>query len=365
MAVALLGMVSPLFAQLPEDTSPGKTWQSVAPESVGFSSARFAALTALLKTESTTAMMVAVHGKVVFQYGDLSYASTIASVRKSVLDMLFGVPAYKTWDSLGKTVKQLGLDDVQSFLPIEERATLEQLLASRSGIFIVPDNPSPSSADAYQPRRGSSLPGTHFTYNEWDFNAAGVAFEKITGRNIDDALATDLAAPIGMEDFRRDLQVKAPGEPFSHHAGYPMVLSTRDMARLGQLMLRQGSWNGKQVLQPDWLRYSTLLWTPFSDMNPDGMRESARPERWGFGLMWFVWDEPTFLQHNWTGPLQGAYIAMGAGGQYIAVLPELDMVIAHKVDLSPGHPQMTPMQWDTILDLAIAAQCKAKCPAAP
>ena len=345
-----------------QSDSPGATWDSVAPESIGYSSLRFDALTSLLKTEHTTAMMVVVHGKVLYQYGDVARVSTIASIRKSVLGMLYGSYVFSEKIDLGKTVKEVGLNDVQPFLPIEESATLEHLLAGRSGIYIVPEKPDPRSSDAYQLRRGSEVPGTHFSYNEWDFNAAGTAFEKLTGKNIYDALASDLAGPIGMQDFKRSLQVKADNHPFSVHAGYPMSLSTRDMARLGQLMLRKGSWNGKQLIPVDWVRFSTTLLTPFQDMNPTGFQEYTRPERWGFGLMWWVWDEPTFLDHNWTGPYQGAFSAMGSGGQYITVFPAADMVVVHKVDLDPYRGDVSTMQWDAILNMVLAAYCEGNCP---
>ena len=137
------------------------------------------------------------------------------------------------------------------------------------------------------------------------------------------------------------------------------------MARVGQLMLRQGDWNGKQVIPGGWVRYSTLLWTPFAEMNPDGMRNAALPQRWGFGLMWFVWDEPAFLNHAWMGPMQGAFIAMAYGGQYIAVLPAEDMVIAHKVDLDPNHGYVNETEWNTILNLVIGASCFDNCPNVP
>jgi CubicO group peptidase (beta-lactamase class C family) len=361
--VAALGA----HAQAPVDTtsSPGATWETVAPESVSFSSVYFEALTTFLKAHHTTAMVVAVHGKIIYQYGDISRVSVIASVRKSVLSMLYGNYVNSGKIDTQKTVKQLGLDDKQPFLPIEENSKLEYLLAGRSGIYIVPEKPDSLSADSYQPRRGTQLPGNYFTYNEWDFNAAGTAFEKLTGKNIYDALESDLARPVAMQDFDRARQKKNSNLPFSLHPQYPMYLSTRDMARLGHLMLRHGNWNGKQVIPDDWVRYSTILWTPFQDMNPSGLREYARPDRWGFGLMWFVWDEPGYLDHNWTGPMQGAIIAMGSGGQYIAVLPESDMVIAHKVDFDTAGGQINPIEWDAILNLVLASSCFGNCPTPP
>jgi CubicO group peptidase (beta-lactamase class C family) len=72
-------------------------------------------------------------------------------------------------------------------------------------------------------------------------------FEKLTGRDIYDALETDLARPIGMQDFDRSLQKKRDAKR-SIYPAYPMHLSTRDMARLGYLMLRGGNWNGRRLV---------------------------------------------------------------------------------------------------------------------
>src|SRR4051812_44010850 len=115
---------------------PGAAWERVdKPETLGYSSQRLEALRGWLKTQRTTAMLVVVHGKVIFEYGDLARLSKVASVRKSLLAMLYGKYVFDGTVDLTKTVKQLGLDDVQKFLPIEEHATLEQLLTARSGIY--------------------------------------------------------------------------------------------------------------------------------------------------------------------------------------------------------------------------------------
>ena len=236
---ALPGFTQTSNDQTSNNASPGAAWEKIAPESAGYSSARFDALTAWLKTGFTTSMVVAVHGKILYQYGDITRVSKIASVRKSILSMLYGNYVFSGKVDLEKTVKEIGLDDKQPFLPIEERAKLVHLLAGRSGIYIIPDKPDPHSVDSYQLRRGSVLPGTHYSYNEWDFNAAGTAFEKLTGKNIYDALESDLAHPIGMQDFDRARQVKIINA-VSVHPEYAMYLSARDMARLGQLDAASG-----------------------------------------------------------------------------------------------------------------------------
>jgi CubicO group peptidase (beta-lactamase class C family) len=76
--------------------------------------------------------------------------------------------------------------------------------------------------------------------------------------------------------------------------------------------------------------------------------------------MWWVWDAP-----NSPGPLMGAYQATGAFGQFITVLPQLDMVIAHKADSTQDSSQgpkgrkrsVSLAEYDAILRMLIAAKC--------
>ena len=112
---------------------------------------------------------------------------------------------------------------------------MEQLLTARSGIYLPSGN---KDSDLDTPKRGSEYPGTRFVYNNWDFNAAGPAFEKLTGKNIYDAVESDIARPIAMQDYDRSRQRKIP--TISIHPEYHFDLSTRDMARLGLLMQRGG-----------------------------------------------------------------------------------------------------------------------------
>jgi CubicO group peptidase (beta-lactamase class C family) len=337
---------------------PGAEWERAKPESMGYSSARLEALRSWLKTQQTAAMMVVVHGKVIFEYGDLSLTSKVASVRKSVLGMLYGNYVFNGKIDLDKTVKELGLDDKQPFLPIEEHATLEQLLTSRSGIYIANGS---SGQDVDIPKRGSEYPGTHYVYNNWDFNAAGTAFEKLTGKNIYDAIESDLAKPIGMQDYDRAHQKKITVD-VSVHPEYAMYLSTRDMARLGQLMLRSGTWNGKQIIPSDWVHYTTTLVTPFDDINPTSLHIRGRPDRWGYGVLWWVWEAPVFPGRISDGQLQGAYTAMGTGGQYITVIPFEDMVIVHKVDIDKDYrATVSPLGYDAILAMVLDSKCPGGC----
>jgi CubicO group peptidase (beta-lactamase class C family) len=340
------------------DVVPGTEWQQVAPESVGYSSAKLEALRGWLKTQDTSSMMVVVQGRVIFSYGDVAHTSKVASIRKSVLGMLYGKYVADNTIDLDKTVKQLGLDDKVPFLPIEENATLVQLLSARSGIYIPTGN---GDQKKLLPPRGSEYPGSHYFYNNWDFDAAGVAFEKLTGKDIFQALETDLAAPIGMQDYVISKQ-KKNYSPESLHPEYAMYLSTRDMARLGLLMLDFGVWNGKMIFPEDWARYMTTLITPFREMNPTGLRNEGEPARWGYGLLWWVWDAPMFPGNTYIGNMQGAYSAMGTGGQYITVLPSHDMVVVHRVDIDKDYrANVTPSSFIAMLSMINDAHCGDAC----
>jgi len=324
LAVLASGQTAPR-TRIIGDVVPGANWETAAPESVGYSSAKLEALRGWVKTQDTGSMMVIVQGRVIFSYGDVSHTSKVASVRKSVLGMLYGKYVINGTVDLSKTVKDLGLEDKVPFLPLEEKATLEQLMASRSGIYLPTGN---KEQRASMPPRESAYPGTHFVYNNWDFDAVGAAFEKATGQGIYEALRDDLALPLGMQDYAIAKQKKIYA-PESVHPEYAMYLSTRDMARLGLLMLDLGMWNGKQVISGDWVRYMTTLVTPFREMHGN----AGEPQRWGYGTLWWVWEEQAFVGGVYAGFLQGAYSAMGSGGTFITVLPAKDMVVVHQVDI--------------------------------
>ena len=343
---------------------PGADWERVAkPESIGYSSAKLKALRGWLKTQQTTSMVASVGGRILFEYGDPKYISKVASVRKSILAMMYGKYVVNGVINLNKTVKELGLDDVQKFLPREEQVRLEWLLLSRSGIYLPEGAPDPDPSDN-PPARGSQYPGTFFYYNGWDFNAAGSAFEKLTGKNIYDAFQTDIAEPIGMQDYDKKRQKKNSGMPYTVHPEYAMYLSTRDTARIGLLMLRGGEWNGKRIMPDHWAEYLTELTTPAHDIFPSSLRfaQTNGPSRWGYGRVWWVWDEPKLPAGISVGEFTGSYMAWGTGGQFITVLPGLDMVVAHKVEIEGDSPgDMSPLEQSTILQMVIATRCNGTC----
>ena len=134
-AASLAALGQTTAGYIKSDVVPGVDWRLEKPESLGYSSTRLAALRAWVATDETSSMMVLVHGHLLFSYGDVAHSSHVYSVRKSILAMLYGNYVANGTIDLNKTIEQLGITDKQPLLPMEEAATLRQLIASRSGVY--------------------------------------------------------------------------------------------------------------------------------------------------------------------------------------------------------------------------------------
>ena len=127
---------------------------------------------------------------------------------------------------------------------------------------------------------------------------------------------------------------------------YHIWLSTRDMARLGYLMLNEGNWNGEQIVSRDWARRVSSVVTPLEEMNPVSRRDGY----FGYGYMWWVWDGPRAV-----GPFEDAYTALGAYGQLIMVFPAIDLVIAHKTNAIYSRTTSSD-SWNRMIELIFEAR---------
>lgn len=304
-----------------QPTVPGATWQAwPAPGDGSACQHDLQAARNYVRTLDTTALMAVKDGRVLFSQGPVERVSIVFSVRKSLLAMLYGKYVASGAIDLDRTLAEVGIDDaVGGLLPGERQARLRDLLAARSGVYHPAVNGGDDAAAA--PARGSQAPGSYFLYNNWDFNAAGTAFERLTGRGIYQAFAEDLAAPLQLEDFNPPRHGRSGDARRSEHLAYPFHLSTRDMARLGLLALNQGAWQGRQLLPRGWVARMVQPVTPAAEMHPAHVARRG----FGYGYLWWLLEK-----EGPQSPLHGAYMAWGVHGQYILVLPARSMVIAHK-----------------------------------
>lgn len=281
----------------------------------------FTQLQTCLEQSNTDALLVLRAGKNIYQYGDITHRFQCHSMRKSFLSALLGQAVAEGRVDLSLTLAALNMDDREGLTDVEKRATLYDLLTARSGIYH-PANYETPWMRQIKPPRYRYAPGENWCYSNWDFNALGTAWRQLTGETIPQAFANRLAAPLGMEDYRPEEDGwYEPGE-FSDHPAYPFRLSTRDLARFGQLFLQNGRWEDRQIVPAHWVKCSVL---PVSHAG----------DRGAYGYMWWVAREGV----AWPGAILplGSYSARGAGGHFCLVMPALDCVVIHRVDTDrPG-----------------------------
>jgi len=145
-------------------------------------------------------------------------------------------------------------------------------------------------------------PGEAWQYVSIDTHVLGMVIRGATGRSIPELMVEKLLTPLGLE-----------ADPIYLTDGYGVAfvlgglnLRTRDYARMGQLYLQNGLWNGVQVVPAAWVAASTV------DSAPN------TPDRTGYGFQWWL---P-------ADGIEGEYFARGVYGQYIYINPLKDVVIA-------------------------------------
>lgn len=144
-------------------------------------------------------------------------------------------------------------------------------------------------------------PGSHMHYVSIDTHVLGMVIKGATGRDPVDLMAERIIAPMGLEASPLML---TDGEGVGFVLG-GLNLRTRDYARIGQMFLQKGLWNGRQIVPADWVAAST------SHQAADGA---------GYGFQW--WVPKDSAAHG------GDYTAHGIYGQYIYVNPAQQVVIA-------------------------------------
>jgi hypothetical protein len=237
--------------------------------------------------------------ELIYQWGDISKQINTASVRKSILSALYGIAIEKGLINLDATLSSIGIDDSkQPLTPQEREATVRMVLQSRSGIYLRSLGESSFWADR-RPERGSYAPGTHWFYNNWDFNILGVIFERQTGIKLGDAIYQWLAVPLGMQDFCPE-HVRYEYADFTEHPIQRIYMSAGDLARFGALYLDDGRWQGKQILPPGWVEDTYQPYSNVLEVVPEEVLEY-------YGYLW------------WGDSQTNTWWAVGSGGQVLIV----------------------------------------------
>jgi CubicO group peptidase (beta-lactamase class C family) len=300
-----------------EAVFPGASWSTPANSAQpnGWSLEKLKLADEYADSLRSDAYLVIHRGVLVHAYGDIGRPMNLASVRKSVLSVLYGIQVDRGAIDLNQNLVSLGITDKGGLSDLEKTATVRQLLQSRSGVY---HEAAYETADAKKrrPERGSHAPGTFWYYNNWDFNALGTIFQHRTGQTVFKAMKTDLAEPLQFEDFRYPQDTKFEYERSSEHPAYLMYLSARDLARVGLLVSRDGQWNGHRIVSSAWLRESITSYSAVSGGN-------------GYGYLWWV---PYTAFPGWRLSALQLAVADGTGGQFMLIDRVRDIVVVHRID---------------------------------
>ena len=292
-----------------EAVYPGAEWQTVSPESLGFSPQELEVARDYFEDIGGDALIAVKGGKVFLSWGDVDEPITNFSIRKSYLGALLGIEYGKGKINLDATLADLRIDDKEGLTAAEMEASLRDLLTTTSGVYHPGAYESEQQKGA-RPPRGTFGPGQFFYYNNWDFNVLGHIYQQVADENIFEAFADKIAAPIGMQDFGLQ-HTRYRYDDVSQYPAYEFDSTARDDARFGYLFLRKGRWGDQQLVPEQWVEMSTSRQVVTGDYF-----------YYDYGYLW------------WIDSTTGHYFARGNSGQYVAVLPEQDMVIVFRAD--PG-----------------------------
>lgn len=318
---------------------PTRMWEVSTPEEQGMSSLAIARLVDDVGTYRQDSLLIVRNGKIV---ADAYYAPYVAGIRhdlrsvtKSFVATMIGVLAQQgKLESIDRPILEFFPDRTIASLDGGKKAiTVQHLLDMASGIawverFYTPDetvirmykSPDPIGFVLDQPM--SDPPGRHFSYKGGDPYLLSALISKLTGQNALEFARRELFAPLGITDVRWgpvDKQGIVTGE-----AG--MRLTPHDMAKLGYLYLRDGVWDEKRIIPSAWVERA---------------RTGNVTTRFGkYANLW------------WSVPERDAFMALGRHGQFIVVLPKLD-VVAVITGVVPDGEMRFP--WRQLIDQVIAA----------
>ena len=190
--------------------------------------------------------------------------------------------------------------DESSFAYTDARNDCAQMEASQDWIQFVLDKPM--AAD----------PGTVWVYSSGVSQLLSGILRARTGETADVYAERHLFGPLGIRDY---YWKKTPdGLPDTEGGLY---LAPRDLARLGQLVLQDGVWEGERILPEGWVRASTEL--AVDDVAP----ANGTPD-WGYGYQWWLRDDVPAAGSS-ASPTR-LIAGRGYGGQFLLIVPALDLV---------------------------------------
>ena len=245
---------------------------------------------------------------------------TMQSVSKTVTSITIGIAIGRKEFPADLDASILKYFDDYKIANLDERKrriTLRHLLTMTAGLEWnedLPYNDPRNSADVMEAAHDwvqyvinqpmAAEPGKVFVYSSGVTQLLSHIFKKATGRNVDEYAAQYLFQPLGI---RYHWKHSSTGLPDTEGGLY---ISSASLAKIGFLFLKNGTWEGKQIVPADWVKASVR----------PAMKVKDEGRHWGYGFQWW-------LQPYGKSPEKFAWAARGFGGQELRVVPEYNLIV--------------------------------------
>ena len=298
----------PQKPDFPFDTVYEQAFVRATPESQGISSNLFAALLRELDASKDTEMhhfMALRHGKVICECNFAPYPKGMwhitHSMCKSITGMAIGMLIEEEKLKLDENIYDIFSDHINAFSKIFRPViTVENLLTMTSGVTfnesgIVSGN---DWLGSFLNASVNGKPGTEFQYNSLNTYVLSAIVTKRTGETLTEYLTPRLFGPLGITKYYWETCPKGITK-----GGWGLFLCAEDMAKLGQLYLQRGKWNGQQLVSEYWIEISTAR------------HLKTQNDTYGYGYQLWMEQRPGSFEYN------------GMLGQNVIIYPDMDMVL--------------------------------------
>ena len=298
----------PQKPDFPFDAVYEQAFVRATPESQGISSDLFAALLRELDASKDTEMhhfMALRHGKVICECNFAPYPKGMwhitHSMCKSITGMAIGMLIEEEKLKLDENIYDIFPDHINAFSKIFRPViTVENLLTMTSGITFN-ESGIVSGNDWLGSFLNASVNGKHgtaFQYNSLNTYVLSAIVTKRTGETLTEYLTPRLFGPLGITKYYWETCPKGITK-----GGWGLFLCAEDMAKLGQLYLQRGKWNGQQLVSEYWIEISTAR------------HLKTQNDTYGYGYQLWMEQRPGSFEYN------------GMLGQNVIIYPDMDMVL--------------------------------------
>lgn len=298
----------PQKPDFPFDAVYEQAFARATPESQGISSDLFAALLRELDASKDTEMhhfMALRHGKVICECNFAPYPKGMwhitHSMCKSITGMAIGMLIEEEKLKLDENIYDIFPDHINAFSKIFRPViTVENLLTMTSSVTfnesgIVSGN---DWLGSFLNASVNGKPGTEFQYNSLNTYVLSAIVTKRTGETLTEYLTPRLFGPLGITKYYWETCPKGITK-----GGWGLFLCAEDMAKLGQLYLQRGKWNGQQLVSEYWIEISTAR------------HLKTQNDTYGYGYQLWMEQRPGSFEYN------------GMLGQNVIIYPDMDMVL--------------------------------------